>query len=219
MARLLGGNAAKQQQCHKVRYCHQGIHAVGNVPDDVEVDDAAKEQEDDVKDAIEAIGLALLDVVDGTLAIVAPPKDGAEGKGQDAKGEQRCTDVGYLGEGYLGERRTVVIGYLGIRQDAADEHDTRQGTDDDGIPEGAGAADQRLADGVAGLGSGSDDGCRTHTTLVGEQAAGNTIAGGHHDGSPYEAATGSRGVEGRLDDELNGGPHIVAIHAEDGDAS
>ena len=124
MARLLGGNAAKQQQCHKVRNGHEGIHAVGNVPDDVEVDDAAKEQEDDVKDAIEAIGLALLDVVDGTLAIVAPPKDGAEGKGQDAKGEQRCTDVGYLGEGYLGERRTVVIGYLGIRQDAADEHDT-----------------------------------------------------------------------------------------------
>ena len=196
MARLLGGNAAKQQQCHKVRNGHEGIHAVGNVPDDVEVDDAAKEQEDDVKDAIEAIGLALLDVVDGTLAIVAPPKDGAEGKGQDAKGEQRCTDVGNLREGDLGECSTVFIGNIGMRQDAADKNDTRHSTDNHGIPEGAGAADQRLADGVAGLGSGSDDGCLTHTTLVGEQTAGNTIAGGHHDGSPYEAATSSRGVKG-----------------------
>ena len=43
MLRLLGCNTAKKQQGNKVRNGHQGIHAVGNIPNDVKVDDTTEE--------------------------------------------------------------------------------------------------------------------------------------------------------------------------------
>ena len=71
--RLTGCHTTQQQECNKVRNSHQCIHAVGNVPDDVEIDNTAKEQGDDIEDAIETVDAVSLNVVDGTLAIVAPP--------------------------------------------------------------------------------------------------------------------------------------------------
>jgi len=106
VACLLSSHSTEQEQCHEVGECHERIHAVGNIPDDIEADDTSKEQEDDEDDAVEAVGNALLDIVDGTLAIVAPTEYGAEGEGEDTKGEQTHQDAhhpcGYA-KGFVGQ--------------------------------------------------------------------------------------------------------------------
>ena len=107
---FLGGNTAEQQQGNEVGNGHQGIHAVGNIPDDVEIDDAAKEECHDIQNAVKAIRTATLNIVDGTLTIIAPTQDGAEGKRQDAKGEQGGSDVGNLRKSRLGKCGTIGIG-------------------------------------------------------------------------------------------------------------
>ena len=90
---LGGSDAREQEQGDKVWNGHEGVHAVCDVPDDVEADDGAEEKGHDIEDAVETISTTTLNVVDGTLAIVAPAKDGAKGKGQDAESEQRSTYV------------------------------------------------------------------------------------------------------------------------------
>ena len=94
-----------------------------------------------------------------------------------------------------------------------------EGTDDDGVPEGAGRGNEGLAHRLARLGGSSNDRGRTHAALVGEEAAGNTIAGCHHDGGSHKTATSGGGVEGGADDELDGRPHKVGIHAKDDEAA
>ena len=69
---FLGCNFAEEQQGDEVGDCHQGIHAFGNVPDNVKADNAAEEEGYDVKNAVETVRLSVLDVVDGAFAIVTP---------------------------------------------------------------------------------------------------------------------------------------------------
>ena len=218
LLRLAGCHAAEQEQTDEVGDGHEGVHAVGYVPDDVEVDDATEEQGHNEEDAVEAVDAASLDVVHRTLAVVAPAEDGAEGEGEDADGEQRRADVGNLAEGHLRQGGAVGIADVGVGEDAADEHQAGEGADDDGVPEGAGAADQRLAHGVARLGCCRHDGCAAHAALVAEQSAGNAVAGGHHHRAAHEAAACCRRVEGRVDDELHGRPDEGGVHDEDDDA-
>ena len=40
---LLGGDAAEEEQGDKIRYGHQGIHTVGNIPNHVKVNDTTNE--------------------------------------------------------------------------------------------------------------------------------------------------------------------------------
>ena len=81
-----GCNATKQQQRYEVWNGHQRIHAVGNVPDNVETDNRAKEKGYDIENAIETVDATAFNVVDSTLAIIAPAKNGAEGERENAKG-------------------------------------------------------------------------------------------------------------------------------------
>ena len=78
-------DATEQEQGDEVRNSHEGIHGVGDVPDDVKTDDGAKEQRHNIENTVEAIGTSCLDIVHSTLAIIAPAQDGAEGEGEDAK--------------------------------------------------------------------------------------------------------------------------------------
>ena len=84
---LAGRYAAEQDERHEVGDGHEGIHRVGNIPDNIEVDDASEEEGDDIEQAVEAIDVLVLYVVDGALAVVAPAKNRAEGEGQDSEGE------------------------------------------------------------------------------------------------------------------------------------
>ena len=63
------------------------------------------------------------------------------------------------------------------------------------------------------------DGGRTHTTLVGEQSAGNTKAGCHHHRRTDESATCRLRTEGRLDNETEGRPQVGCVDNEDIEAS
>ena len=208
-------DAAEEEEGEEVRDGHEGVHAVGEVPDDGEVHDAADEEGGDVKDAVDDDPATTAQVLHGPFAIVAPAEDGGEGEGEQAEGEQGRADDGYLREGGLGERGAVVEGDVGVGQDAADDDEPGEGADDNGVPECAAAADQRLAHGVARLGGGSDNRCRAHARLIGEEAAGDAVAGGHHHRGAHETATGSLRREGRGDDELEGRPQEGGVGTED----
>ena len=83
--RFAGSNTAQKQKGHEVWYRHQSVHAVGNIPDDIQIDDAAKEQEYDIQNTIELVDVASLDIVYCALSVVAPAEDGAEGKREDTE--------------------------------------------------------------------------------------------------------------------------------------
>ena len=130
-------DAAEEEEGEEVGDSHEGVHAVGEVPDDGEVHDAADEEGGDVKQTVDEDPAATAQVLHGPFAVVAPAEDGGEGEGEQTEGEQRCADDGYLREGGLGERGAVVEGDVGVGQDAADDDEAGEGADDDGVPEGA----------------------------------------------------------------------------------
>ena len=159
-----------------------------------------------------------LQIVHSTLAIVTPANDGAEGKRQNTECQQGCTYVGNFREGNLGKCCAIGIGNVGVGQDAAYQYQSCKCTDYDGVPEGGCARHQGLAHGVACLGGCCHDGGTTQSALVTEQATGNTIAGGHHHCGAYKSATCSRWVESRIDNQLDGWPHIAVVNTKYGDA-
>lgn len=215
----MDNDAAEEDEGDKVGYGHEGVHAVGEVPHDAQFDDAAQEGGDDVDDAVADDPALAPQVIDGPFAIVVPAKNGAEGEGEQGKGEEVRTHIGNLRESGVGERGTVGKVDVGVSQHAADDDNARDGTDDDGVPEGAAAADQRLSHRIARLGGGCHDGCRAHARLIGEQSAGYTVTGCHHDGGSDEAAAGSLRREGRVDYQLDGWPQEVDVGAENVNAA
>ena len=46
---LAGRYAAEQDERHEVGDGHEGIHRVGNIPDNMEVDDASEEEGDEIR--------------------------------------------------------------------------------------------------------------------------------------------------------------------------
>ena len=119
---LTSSNTTQQEQSNEVGNGHECIHRVGNVPDNIKADDATKEKCHDIEDAVEAVDALMLDVVDSTLAIIAPAKNSAEGKGQDAESEQRRSYIRNLGESHFCQGCSVSITDIGISQDAADKY-------------------------------------------------------------------------------------------------
>ena len=91
---LAGDDVAQQQQGDEVGDRHEGVHAVGSVPNDVQADDTAHEDHGDEQDAVGQHPAFALEVLDGALAVVAPAQDGGEGERQQAETEQRCAHVG-----------------------------------------------------------------------------------------------------------------------------
>ena len=161
----------------------------------------------------------MFDVVDGTFTIIAPSQDGAEGKCEDTERQQRGTDIRNLRERHLRQGCPVGIGDVGIGDDAAHQHNTCQRTDNHRVPKCSRTRHQCLTNGIACLGRCRHDGCRTHTALIGEQSAGNAIAGRHHHRGSNKAASCSRGIEGRFDNQLDGWPDVAAVHEENHNAS
>ena len=173
----MNDDAAEAEQGDEVWYRHQGIHAVGDIPYQSEADDTAQEDTHNIQHAIDEHPALALEILYAAFAIIAPSQGGAEGEGGEADGEQWGSYVWYLAEGCLGERCAIMVVDIRIGDDAGGDDQSREGTDDDGIPEGSGRGYQRLAYRIAGLGGGSYDRCRTESRLVGEESAGDTIAG------------------------------------------
>ena len=75
-------DAVEEEQGKEVRNCHQRIHAVGNVPNDAELNDAANKDGEDIAYAIVNDPTWTAEIFDSTLAVVEPAQDGAERKGE-----------------------------------------------------------------------------------------------------------------------------------------
>ena len=78
-----------------------------------------------------------------------------------------------------------------------DQHEAGHGADDDGVDEGAHHADQPAATASVDLPGGLGDAGSAEARLVGEDAAGDAVAHGHHHGGAREAAGGRRPVKAR----------------------
>ena len=89
----------------------------------------------------------MFDVVDCTLAVIAPTEDGAESKCKNTEGKQRSADIRNLGECYLCQCCPVGIADIGMGQNTANEHQTRKGTNDDRVPESTCTGNQSLTNG------------------------------------------------------------------------
>ena len=189
-------DAAEEEEGEEVGDGHEGVHAVGEVPYESQLNDAAYKDGGDVEDTVGDDPAATAQVFNGPFAVVAPTKDGGEGEGEKAEGEQWRAHDGNLLEGGLGQRGSVGEVYVVIGQYAADDDQAGDGTDDDRVPEGAARRHQCLTDGVARLGGSGHDGCRTQTRLIGEQSAGDAVAGGHHDRRADKAAASGLRREG-----------------------
>ena len=114
----MNDDAAKTDERQKVRDGHESIHAVGKVPHQRQIDNAAHKNAHDVDHAIEKHPALALEILDTTLAIIAPAKGCAEGEGGETEGEQRRSDIWNLAEGNLGKGGTVMIVDVGIGNDA-----------------------------------------------------------------------------------------------------
>ena len=76
----MNDDAAQCQYRYQVRNSHQRIHAVGQVPHDVEVHHTAEEDGDDVEHSVDDHPAVALQVFYGPFAVVAPAQDGRESK-------------------------------------------------------------------------------------------------------------------------------------------
>ena len=78
-------DAVEADQRQEIWYCHQGIHAVGNVPHNSEVRHTAGKDCHDVEQTV-GVGPALaLDIFYCTLAVIAPSENGAEGESEQTE--------------------------------------------------------------------------------------------------------------------------------------
>ena len=72
--------SAQEDQRDEVWYCHECIHAVGDVPHDDEVDNAAGKDNKDVNYPIDNGPPLAFEVLHRHLTIVTPTENGCEGK-------------------------------------------------------------------------------------------------------------------------------------------
>ena len=113
---IVDEDLAEADECDEVRQCHEGIEAVGKVPDDGETCHATHEHRSDIEDAIchcpsrrrrGATATILpfgLKIFHRLLAIITPSEDGTEGEGELPDIEQWASDIGYLGLYFWRER-------------------------------------------------------------------------------------------------------------------
>ena len=215
----MNDDAAKTDERQKVRDGHESIHAVGKVPHQRQIDNAAHKDAHDVDHAIEKHPALALEILDTTLAIIAPAKGCAEGEGGETEGEQRRSDIRNLAEGYLGKGGTVMIVDVGIGNNAGGDDQTCERTDDNRVPERGCGRHQRLTYRIARLGSSGNNGRGAKTRLVGEQAAGNAITRGHDECAACKATTGRLCGERRIEDYLKSREQISMVHKQDVDAT
>ena len=128
-------DSAQTEQGDEVRYRHEGVHAVGDVPYQSETDYATDEDACNVEHTIGKHPFLALKVFYATFAVVAPPQSGTEGEGGKTKGKQWGSDVWYLAECLLGEGGSVMIVDVRISDDATGNDQSCEGTDDDRVPE------------------------------------------------------------------------------------
>ena len=74
-------------------------------------------------------------ILHSPFAVVAPTEDGGEGEGDDAECEDRSANVGNHTERFFGQHTAVVLTDFGVGNDTGHYHHTRDGTDNDCVPE------------------------------------------------------------------------------------
>lgn len=161
-----GDDAAEQDEGDEVGESHEAVHDVGKIPDQGNGGHGTNENGDDPEPAIVGDGFEAEEVFDGFLAVVGPAEDGGKDKGEQTPGEDEGAKVGEIRKGSMAKFGLGQVFHLPIP--GADDDQSGQGADDDGVPEDAGGGDQALADGILGFGGGGDDGSAAQAGFIGK---------------------------------------------------
>src|SRR5690606_17159267 len=133
------------------------------------------------------------------LAVEAPAEDGGEGEGRQADAD----DVFAPARQAQVERVDGQGGAVFTALPGAGNHDHQpgNGTDDDGVDEGAEHRHGTLANRVVGLGGGMGDRRAAQARFVGEHPTSHTETDGGPDRGTGKAAGGGDRVEGVMEDQ------------------
>ncbi len=155
LARFVYDDSVQTYQGQKIRDGHERIHAVGNVPHNSEIGDAADENGNDVEHAVSVSPALTLEIFHRTLTIIAPTENGAESECEQSEAQYERTDDGNLRESHLRKLRTIAIVDVRIGNDAAYDYESGERTYHHRVPESACGGNQSLAYRIPGAGSAS----------------------------------------------------------------
>ena len=217
---LLDHHAGQSHQGDQVGDGHEAVEGIGDGPGQVQLHGRTHKDDDDEKDLVRLDGLVAEQELAAAGAIQGPAQDG--GKGEQSQAHRDDDGAALLGEDSAegsGIQRGVALGAdvqvqtsaLGSAQDGQ----TGQSTNQDGVHEDLEDAIQALLDAVGLRGSSMGDRSGTEAGLVGEHAA-LDAPGDDQDHGANDTTGDTAGGEGTHEDVVEHGGQGVGI-ADDHD--
>ncbi len=216
---LAGDETGEDKQADEVRDGHEAVGQVGEGPYDVKLGHRADEDDDGEEHAVWDGGHSAEEGGQCTLAVVRPADDGGEGEEDDGQGDNSAAPMaGQAGLESLGGHDA---GFVASHVPHAGHHDDKAGDshDDERIDECLSHGDECLTGWVRGLGGSCCDCGGTHTRLVGEDTAGDTVLDDHDDGGTDEAAGRGGAGEGISEDEAQCFWNLAGVDDKDYEAA
>ena len=204
LLRHLDDHGAQQQQRDEVRDGHEAVERVGDIPHELQVRDRAGHNDEAEDDLIGADDLAAKEELRAARAVKRPAEDGGRCKQQQADRQNQrarlvAEDCGKARD-RRGNARKVLVAVAAGGSAGAEDDESRQRADDDGIHEDLKDAVKALLDGVLFRRGGVRDRRGAEARLVGEDAASDTLGHRELDGNTRRAAGDGSGVKSSLED-------------------
>lgn len=209
-------NARKQDESDKVRECHEAVEDIGAGPYGTHGEVGADKDRRDVKPTEGENGALVVasdEVLQAFFGVVGPAENRREREEyercRENVGGDRCAvrqKFETALESFHGDVDALEV-EARVPGACNDDGEACHGADDDGVDEGTCHADETLADGFLGLCCGCCNRGGAETSLVTEDAAGDTFLHGDEDGAHNATRDGTR-VESRADDCLDGRGNI-----------
>ena len=213
----------KQDERDEVREGHESVEDVRETPDGADCEIRPDEDDEDVERAVDvdrSLVLPADEVLKALLGVVVPAQNRREGEECEGDHQEEAGDVRAvrdegkpLGKG-LNRDVDALESKGGFPRAGDDDRETGHRADDDRVDEGAGHADQALANGFVRLGGCGGNRGGAEAGLVGEDAAGNALLQRDKERSHHAAREGL-GIEGRTDDEFEGRCELGDVAKED----
>ena len=224
--RVLDDVAREGEEGDDVGDDHELVEHIAQLPDELVGHRGAEENEDKGEHGVDAGALLAEEVGHVDLAEEVPAQDRGEGKEEQtdrdehiaralAEDRAECAlgEVGLIVDGADG--RFAAAGERAVsRVESGDDDERVEGQDDEGIDEHTDHGDNALIVRALDVRERVGVGGRTHTGLIGEQAALCTLRNGGLDGIAEAAADDGLRSEGILEDHADGSGDILDARDE-----
>ena len=218
----LDHHTGQAEESDQVRDRHEAVQGVGDVPDQRELQGGADHDDDDEGDLVDLHVLQTEEILKAAGAVEGPAEHSRKREERDADRDQKGADLAseHAAEGCRhvgGSCAAAPVQGQACAQGAAEQRQSGQGADDDGVHEDFEDAVQTLLDGICLRGSRMSHGSGSETGLVGEHAAGHTLLDGGLDHDAGGAADGCVRAESALEDHAKHGAELADVAEDDQD--